>query len=92
MARADFDLFIEQLKSRATIEDVVSQYVTLRRAGNRFVGLCPFHSEKTGSFTVYADSQSYFCFGCGNVNRQCFGGVLIAHFRCNIRQAQHPFR
>ena len=60
MARADFDLFIEQLKSRATIEDVVSQYVTLRRAGNRFVGLCPFHSEKTGSFTVYVDSQSYF--------------------------------
>ncbi len=82
MARADFDLFIEQLKSRATIEDVVSQYVTLRRAGNRFVGLCPFHSEKTGSFTVYVDSQSYYCFGCGN------GGDVITFIR-NIEKLDY---
>lgn len=57
--------FIEDLKNTADIESVVSSYVQLQRRGKIAVGLCPFHSEKTGSFTVYPDTQSYFCFGCG---------------------------
>ena len=56
---------IEELKYRNDIEDVISGYVTLKRAGSNLVGLCPFHSEKTPSFYVYPDTQSFYCFGCG---------------------------
>lgn len=57
--------FIQQLVSRCDIEDVISSYVVLKRAGRNVKGLCPFHSEKTPSFTVYPDTQSFYCFGCG---------------------------
>ena len=57
--------FIDDLKFRNRIEEVISMYVTLKRAGSRLVGLCPFHSEKTPSFTVFTDTNSYHCFGCG---------------------------
>ena len=57
--------FIEELKARSSIEDVVSSYVSLKRRGRTMVGLCPFHSEKTPSFTVYPDNGSFYCFGCG---------------------------
>ncbi|MBO4217149.1 MAG: DNA primase [Clostridia bacterium] len=57
--------FIEEIKNRNQIEDVVSSYVTLRRAGSNSVGLCPFHSEKTPSFTVFSGTSSFYCFGCG---------------------------
>lgn len=56
---------IEEIKYRNAIEDVISGYVTLKRAGSNFLGLCPFHSEKTPSFTVFAGSKSFYCFGCG---------------------------
>lgn len=56
---------IEEIKFRNTIEDVISSYVTLTRAGSRFKGLCPFHSEKTPSFTVNPDDGYFYCFGCG---------------------------
>ncbi|MBO4356156.1 MAG: DNA primase, partial [Clostridia bacterium] len=56
---------IEEIKLRCEIYDVVSTYVTLKRAGSNYVGLCPFHSEKTPSFTVFPDSQNFYCFGCG---------------------------
>lgn len=59
------DQFISELKARNDIVDVISQYVSLKRAGSRLSGLCPFHSEKTGSFTVFPDTASYYCFGCG---------------------------
>lgn len=50
---------------RCDIEQIVSGYVPLRRRGKNLVGLCPFHNEKTPSFTLYPDNQSYYCFGCG---------------------------
>ncbi|MDR2780057.1 MAG: DNA primase [Synergistaceae bacterium] len=54
-----------EIKSRIDIVDLISAYVELKRAGNSLVGLCPFHSEKTPSFHVSPDKQSYHCFGCG---------------------------
>jgi DNA primase len=57
--------FVEQLKSSIDIVQVVGEYVRLRKAGPRYVGLCPFHSEKTPSFSVHAAHQFYKCFGCG---------------------------
>jgi DNA primase len=54
-----------EIKSRIDIADLISGYVDLKRAGNSLVGLCPFHSEKTPSFHVSPDKQSYHCFGCG---------------------------
>lgn len=56
---------IEDIKFRNNIEDVISSYVTLTRAGSNVKGLCPFHSEKTPSFTVFPESQHFYCFGCG---------------------------
>lgn len=56
---------IEDIKFRNNIETVVSSYVNLKRAGSNFNGLCPFHSEKTPSFTVFPATQSFYCFGCG---------------------------
>ncbi|MEH2122185.1 DNA primase [Nostoc sp.] len=55
---------IEEVKLRADIVDVVSEYVVLRKRGKDFVGLCPFHDEKSPSFTVSQTKQMYYCFGC----------------------------
>ncbi|MDD6264741.1 MAG: DNA primase [Clostridia bacterium] len=60
------DAIVEEIKYRNSIEDVIGEYVSLKRAGSNFVGLCPFHSEKTPSFTVFTDTKSYYCFGCGS--------------------------
>ncbi|MCL2579037.1 MAG: DNA primase [Oscillospiraceae bacterium] len=58
------DAFIERLRDSCEIESIISSYLTLKRRGRTLTGLCPFHSEKTPSFTVYPDSQSFYCFGC----------------------------
>ncbi|MFM7366965.1 MAG: DNA primase, partial [Sphaerospermopsis kisseleviana] len=78
---------IEEVKHRADIVDVVSDYVVLRRRGKDFVGLCPFHDEKTPSFTVSPSKQMYYCFGCqaaGNaikfvmdLNKRHFAEVVL---------------
>ena len=61
------DAFLSELKMRTDIMDLVSSYVSLdsRRQGRTHKGLCPFHNEKTPSFMVYEDTQSFYCFGCG---------------------------
>lgn len=59
------DEFLQEVKDRNDIVDVISPYVDLRVRGNNATGLCPFHNEKTPSFTVYINTQSYYCFGCG---------------------------
>ncbi len=56
---------IDEIRQRADIVDVISQYVSLKRTGGRYKGLCPFHGERTPSFTVNPDLQIYKCFGCG---------------------------
>lgn len=56
---------INEIKYKNDIEMTISQYVNLKRRGKNLVGLCPFHSEKTPSFTVYPESSSFYCFGCG---------------------------
>lgn len=63
---------IEELKTRADIQSIVSGYVNLKRAGKNYSGLCPFHKEKTPSFSVDSQKQRYHCFGCGE------GGDVIA--------------
>ena len=57
--------FIEEVKYRNKIEDVIASYVNLKRAGSNYQGLCPFHSEKTPSFTVFPNTETFHCFGCG---------------------------
>ena len=59
------DSFLQELKQKSDIEDIISSYVSLKKRGRTFVGLCPFHNEKTPSFTVYPETESYYCFGCG---------------------------
>lgn len=60
------DEFLSELRDRNDIVDVISPYVDLRVKGALATGLCPFHNEKTPSFTVYINTQSYYCFGCGS--------------------------
>ena len=56
---------IAEVRQRSDIVDLVSSYVALKRRGRDYVGLCPFHSEKTPSFSVSPERQSFHCFGCG---------------------------
>jgi len=56
---------IEEIVARTDITDLIGSYVNLKRAGSNMSGLCPFHSEKTPSFTVFTRSNSFYCFGCG---------------------------
>lgn len=57
---------IEEIVNRTDISDLIGSYVTLKRAGSNMHGLCPFHSEKTPSFTVFSKTNSFYCFGCGS--------------------------
>ncbi len=67
--------FIQELQDKVDIESVISSSISLKRRGKNLVGLCPFHNEKTPSFTVYPESNSFYCFGCGA------GGDVITFIR-----------
>lgn len=71
------DELIDEIKNKNDIVDVISQYVVLKRSGRNFFGLCPFHKEKSPSFSVSPDKQIFHCFGCG------VGGNVI-HFTSKI--------
>lgn len=57
--------FLDEVRDRNDIYDVIGRYVALKRAGSNYSGLCPFHSEKTPSFTVFPSTRTFYCFGCG---------------------------
>ena len=59
------DELVEEVRSRNDIVDVIGSYVHLQKKGSTYFGLCPFHNEKTGSFSVSPNKQMYYCFGCG---------------------------
>ena len=75
--------FLDELTARNPIEDVVGQYVTLKRSGSNLFGLCPFHGEKTASFSVSPDKGIYYCFGCHK------GGSVI-NFQMEIEGLSYP--
>lgn len=60
-----YDNFTDELKAQLNIVDIIGREVTLKRSGSNYMGLCPFHSEKTPSFSVNESKQFYHCFGCG---------------------------
>ena len=59
------DELIDEIRTSNDIVDIISQYVTLKRSGRNYFGLCPFHKEKSPSFSVSPDKQIFHCFGCG---------------------------
>ncbi|MBO5620789.1 MAG: DNA primase, partial [Butyrivibrio sp.] len=59
------DEIIEEVRSRNDIVDVIGQYVHIQKKGANYFGLCPFHNEKSGSFSVSGQKQMFYCFGCG---------------------------
>ena len=71
---------IDEIKNSNDIVDVISQYVILKRSGRNFFGLCPFHKEKSPSFSVSPDKQIFHCFGCG-------AGGNVIHFVSKIENA-----
>ena len=71
------DELIEEIRTNNDIVDVISKYVTLKRSGRNFFGLCPFHKEKSPSFAVSPDKQIFHCFGCG-------AGGNVIHFISKI--------
>ena len=75
--------FLDELIDRSDIVDVVSSYVALKKQGTNYFGLCPFHNEKTGSFSVAADKQMYYCFGCHH------GGGVV-NFIMEIENLSYP--
>lgn len=76
---------IEKIHSTAKIEEVVADYVTLRKRGANLIGLCPFHNEKTGSFTVSPSKGIYKCFGCGAVGNAV--GFIMEIEQCSYVEA-----
>ena len=75
--------FLDELIARNPIEDVVGQYVTLKRSGSNMFGLCPFHGEKTASFSVSPDKGIYYCFGCHK------GGGVV-NFMMEVEGLSYP--
>ena len=75
--------WLDELRSRADIVQVVGQYVSLKRNGHRYWGLCPFHGEKTASFSVDGERQMFYCFGCK-------AGGSVIQFVMDIERLEFP--
>ena len=91
MGSAELDEFVERVSERTDIYSVVSRYVTLKQKGGRYWGCCPFHSEKTPSFTISPDKGFFYCFGChtgGNVFKFLSLIENISYFEAIKLQAQ----
>lgn len=91
MGSAELDEFVERVSERTDIYSVVSRYVTLKQKGGRYWGCCPFHSEKTPSFTISPDKGLFYCFGChtgGNVFKFLSLIENISYFEAIKLQAQ----
>ena len=76
---------IDRIYNTARIEEVISDYVTLHRRGANLIGLCPFHDEKTGSFTVSPAKGIYKCFGCGKSGTVV--NFVMEHENCSYAEA-----
>ena len=74
---------VDEILLRSDIESLIGSYISLKRAGSNLKGLCPFHNEKTPSFTVYPSDNSFYCFGCG------VGGDQIS-FTMKIEHLDYP--
>lgn len=83
MAARFTDVWLEELRSRAPLEELVGEYVRLKQKGKRFWGLCPFHNEKTPSFSVDSESQLYYCFGCHK-------GGTVFNFVMDMERMEFP--
>ena len=80
--------WLDELRSRSDIVQIVSGYVALNKKGRKYWGLCPFHGEKTPSFSVDGEHQLYYCFGCkagGNYYRYMYSGQKI----CKQKREDH---
>ena len=75
--------FLQELEARSPLDQIAGAYMDLKRRGKNLVGLCPFHNEKTPSFNIYPESNSYYCFGCSN------GGGVI-QFVMNAERLSFP--
>jgi DNA primase len=81
---AQFDQgFVEKVRSAVDIVDIIGRDIKLTQRGKNFVGLCPFHDEKTASFNVSRENQLYYCFGCGS-------GGNIFNYLMNARHLSFP--
>ncbi len=79
--------FIDELMTRIDIVDLIDSYVSLRKIGRNYTACCPFHTEKTPSFTVSQEKQFYYCFGCGAHGTAI--GFLMEHARLDFLEAVH---
>ncbi len=77
------EMLVEDIRSKADIVEIISEYVSIKKAGRNFKGLCPFHPEKTPSFNVSPDKQFFHCFGCGE-------GGSVFHFLMKIETLTFP--
>ena len=78
------DELLDEIRNSNDIVDIISQYVVLKRSGRNFFGLCPFHKEKSPSFSVSPDKQIFHCFGCG-------AGGNVFHFLSKIENINSIF-
>ena len=78
---------IEEVRQKNDIVDVISGYVKLQKKGSSYFGLCPFHNEKSPSFSVSRGKQMYYCFGCG-VGGNVFTFITVSYTHLDVYKRQ----